>query len=115
LYFISGEGFDENSIITEALAAESYRSLMPKYFEVVLKSRYAKDMETSQMLDLMYETVGFDFCYIWRTSLNYMSSFKDVVVSKNNTLASSYNTVTKLVNKKLPDLLEKLMDPPKVG
>ena len=112
---IDVKSFDENSIITEALAAESYRSLMPKYFEVVLKSRYAKDMETSQMLDLMYETVGFDFCYIWRTSLNYMSSFKDVVVSKNNTLASSYNTVTKLVNKKLPDLLEKLMDPPKVG
>lgn len=84
-----------DAIVTEAFAAESYRSLMPAYFEVVLKAKYAKDAQTSQMLDLMYETVDFDIGYIWRSDLPFWSSIQDIITYKNNSFSMQYKTIAK--------------------
>jgi len=99
---------EENAVITEAFAAESYRSLMPKYFEVVLKTKYAKDAETSQMLDLMYETVAFDFAYIFRSNISYWSAVQGIISSQNNTLSSAYKALSKSANVNLKSLVEAL-------
>ncbi|MCQ2427057.1 MAG: hypothetical protein MJ137_01470 [Clostridia bacterium] len=100
---------EQNAVITEAFAAESYRSLMPKYFEVVLKTKYAKDAETSQMLDIMYDTVDFDFAYIFRTSINYWNGIQNIVTSQNNTVSSSYSALSKAANINLKKVISALL------
>ena len=57
---------EEDQIITEALAAESHRTLLPEFFDAVTKGGYSKGSEPSQMPDLMYGNLVFDFSLIYR-------------------------------------------------
>lgn len=47
--------------IVEALSAESYKQLVPAYYEVALKTKYSRDEESVRMLDLIFEGVVYDF------------------------------------------------------
>lgn len=97
---------EQNGIITEALAAESYKSLVPQYYEIVLKTKYAKDSQTSQMVDIMYDTVLFDFAYIYNNDISFISNIQSTIQSKNNTIASKLATAKKVSDNKLSTLLE---------
>ena len=103
------KSLEQNGYITEALAAESYRTLMPTYFEIVLKVKYAKDEQTSQMLDIMYDTVVFDFGQIFNGELGALTALKNVVVSKNNNYMSIYKATSAIYAKKLNQLVEGIM------
>ena len=47
--------------VMEALSAQSWRTVTPVYFDVVLKSRYSRDPETSAMMDLIKDSVFINF------------------------------------------------------
>ncbi len=72
---------DENGMITEALAAESYRVLMPAYYEVVLKTRYVSDSQSSRMIDIMYDTVVFDIGFTYNSTLQYFNAIRSAISS----------------------------------
>ena len=48
------------SAVLEALASESYRTLLPEYCEVMLKTRYAQDSDVSRMFDLIAHSIVYD-------------------------------------------------------
>ncbi|MDD4773513.1 MAG: hypothetical protein PHZ09_07890 [Eubacteriales bacterium] len=52
-------------IIVEALAAESYRLVRPAVYEVALKTKYARDNESQDMIDIILDTMLFDFTNIY--------------------------------------------------
>lgn len=56
---------DMISAFLEAMSAESYRVVTPAYFETAVKSKYSRDSETSQMLDLVVSGIYLDFGYIF--------------------------------------------------
>ena len=101
---------EENGIITEALAAQSYRSLLPAYYEIVLKTKYAKDSETSQMVDIMYGTVFFDFAFIFNNELGILNNISGVIKSKNNTFASMLKATAKIYENKLESLINGIIN-----
>ena len=53
------------SLITEALCAESYKQVVPAYYDVALKVKGTRDEESVAMLDLIMETRAFDFGYVY--------------------------------------------------
>ena len=55
--------------VTEALAAEGYRTVTPAYFEIALKNKYSRDDESSQMLDILVEGNTFQPAVIYSGSL----------------------------------------------
>ena len=38
------------------LNAESYKTVIPAYYEVALKGKYSRDAESAEMLDLIFES-----------------------------------------------------------
>lgn len=52
-------------IITEALNTESYKQVVPAYYEVALKVKYARDDDSVRMLDLIMDSRVFDFGYVY--------------------------------------------------
>lgn len=52
-------------IITEALCAETWKSVQPVYYDVALKVKGARDEESIEMIDLIMEGRVFDFGYIY--------------------------------------------------
>ena len=59
--------FERTGIITDALAAESRYRVIPAYYEVQLKTKYARDDESADMLDIIFAGRKFDvgLLYNW--------------------------------------------------
>lgn len=70
----TAENIEFTSIITEALAAEGYKHILPQYFESCLQSKYARDEESADMLELILETRFFDYGY-WDSAINWTISY----------------------------------------
>ncbi len=51
--------------VLEAMAAESYRSITPIYYEQALKIKYVRDEKSAQMIDLIRSTIADDFAYYY--------------------------------------------------
>jgi len=47
--------------VNEALAAESYRLTVPAYYDVLLTSKLARDVESTEMIDIIYKGAVYDF------------------------------------------------------
>ena len=89
----------------EAMAAESYKSLVPTYYELALKTKYVSDEESGEMLDMIYKTIFIDAGVLYTKSLSSIhQQLRTVVKSENNTIASMFKAQGKVIDK----LLEKL-------
>ncbi|MBQ2707887.1 MAG: hypothetical protein IJF67_06440 [Clostridia bacterium] len=52
---------ERTSIILEALASESLESVIPAYYDKALKTKYSRDEESAEMLDIIFDNSVFDF------------------------------------------------------
>ena len=52
-------------IIMDALCAESSYTLIPAYYDVQLKTKFARDEESAEMLDTIFSTRIYDLCRIY--------------------------------------------------
>jgi len=99
---------DKTAAVLEAMCAQSYRTVTPAYYETALKVKYSRDDETSQMLDMIRDSMKFDFGYIYNQSLsNPMSQFRTLVKSNTETAASTLASNMDTCNAKLEEMLEK--------
>ena len=94
-------------IITEAMAAESYKYVVPAYYDVVLKTKSSRDEESARMIDLIRDTVKIDFGYIHSTALSGAGHlFVQQVRAGTSTIASAYKGIEKAAQKKLDGILD---------
>ena len=56
---------ERSGAIIEALSAESYYTLKPAYYDIVLKTKNARDDASSEMLDIIFENRIFDIAYMY--------------------------------------------------
>lgn len=94
-------------IITEAMAAESYKTVVPAYYDVVLKTKSSRDEESARMIDLIRDTVKIDFGYIHSTALNGAGHlFVNQVREGTSNIASAFKSIEKGAQKKLDEIVE---------
>ena len=96
------------TIVLEALAAESYASVTPIYYDTVLKDRYTRDNESKEMMDLVRSKVGVDFVNTW--SLGYTEAYKFYLTFDSNTVSSRIATYAPMWETVLDELLYTLGD-----
>jgi hypothetical protein len=58
--------------VTDALSAEGKHSVIPAFYDVVLKGRTAKDEASAAMLDIIRENLHFDFVFAHLTAMEFM-------------------------------------------
>ena len=56
---------ERSGAIIEALSAESYYTLKPAYYDIVLKTKNARDDASSEMLDIIFANRIFDIAYMY--------------------------------------------------
>ena len=95
-----------SGLITEALSAESYRRVIPQYYDVVLKVKNSRDEESAEMIDLIRDTLSFDLGYLCSTSLNGVGHiFVGLVRDGKTDLVSKYTSIEPKAQTKLDDML----------
>ncbi|MDD4772167.1 MAG: hypothetical protein PHZ09_00990 [Eubacteriales bacterium] len=62
---ISSSNPKRSSVIVEALNAESYKQVIPAYYETALKVKYTRDDESVLVLDMVLDGRTFDFGYVY--------------------------------------------------
>ena len=61
---ISVSDVSRTGAITEALAAYGHRDVIPAFYEKSLKSKYARDEESEEMMDLIKDSIIYDMGYV---------------------------------------------------
>ena len=89
---------ERTSIVMESLAVESKNITIPAYFETALRTKYARDDESQEMLDIIHANRTMDLGDTF-----YMDAVRniygDALLAKNNNFASAVEKNTDKVNK----------------
>lgn len=101
---ITVQNIEWSSIITEALNAETYKQVVPAYFDTALKVKLTRDAESAAMLDLLMESRVFDFGYMYNTGIAFIVQH---MVSKNQTnTESEFNAKYKSAEKEWAKIVD---------
>ena len=96
--------------VCEAMGAENYRNVTAAYYEVALKVKYSRDDVSSQMLDMIRDSIRFDFAYINDLYLGEpMGQFRDLVINGPGTATSALTSKMTACQTKLNALLDNYM------
>lgn len=95
------------SLITESLNIESYKTLFPTYYEQALQSKYARDAESIEMIDILMAGRNFDFCTLFSsTIIGIPFMVRELVAGKSTAFASKYKSLEKGAQKGLEKVLK---------
>jgi ABC-type glycerol-3-phosphate transport system substrate-binding protein len=79
------------SAVLEGLAILGHQDIIPTYYDTVLKSKYTRDEESAEMLDLIRENIIIDFgAQIYDQKTNPLCSIGFNLVTKGENFASFY-------------------------
>jgi len=95
--------------VLEVMAFESYRSVLPAYFEVALKLKYTRDAteDAFKIIDMIHDNCTTDFAYIYTFALNSIGHImREITGAKTADFASKYEKI----EAKAQTSLEKLID-----
>ncbi|MBE6585770.1 MAG: hypothetical protein E7645_04485 [Ruminococcaceae bacterium] len=83
--------FESQFIDLDEVNYHSYILVRPAYYEVVLTDRYMQDPQSVEMLDLIFDTVDYDFASCWSDIFytNIRNQLRPILSGKNNTVSSS--------------------------
>jgi len=88
---VIAEELDFIGLITEAMAAETYKKILPVYLDQTLKLRYSDSPEDAEMVDLILSSRVFDIGYIY-DNWQGVSFYLEILTRANSTdLASHYS------------------------
>lgn len=87
---ITVQNIEWSSMLTEALNAETYKQVVPAYFDTALKVKLSRDAESAAMLDLLMDVRVFDFGYMYNTGIAFI--IQDMVSKNANNTESSFNS-----------------------
>jgi len=98
----SADDLERVSIILEALSAESRYTLQPAYYDVVLQRKYARDDESQDMLDIIFDSRVYDIGGVYSFG-NVFLDFINLAQKYNRNIASYYEkkigAMEKAINK----------------
>lgn len=110
---VTAQNTEATAAYLEAMSAESYRVVTPAYFETAIKSKYSRDSETSQMLDLIVSGVYLDYSYIYGQSLGApISVIRDILANATNceNAQSKLKSLEKATLRSFDKILDKYQD-----
>lgn len=98
---------DYVGFIIEALSAESYRTVVPAYYDIALQSKYTRDEISVDMLDIIMKGRRYDLSILHGGSLNDIPYFfRNLIAAKNNNFASKYAAIEDKLTANLAKLVE---------
>lgn len=93
--------------ITEAMCMLGYREITPAYYEMSLKLKYQSDPIAMEMLDLIRDTMTFDFAATYTNALGLIfSTVGDNIRDNNPSITSKLKVNAKVWQKQLEQLYE---------
>lgn len=94
---------ERTGAIMEAIAAESHYTVKPAYYDRSLKTKYSRDEDSSEMLDIIFSTRTYDLGWIYQIGAyneqimnlfrNYKSDFSSMYDKNSNRAAKDIEKI----------------------
>mgnify|MGYP005771026529 CR=1 FL=1 len=98
---------DEVCAVLEELAFQGNQTIIPAYYEVVLKDKYARDDLSAQMFDLIRDRCTTELAYVYGTYCNGLGLlFRNMISQKMSSIASLYASAESAAKEKLQVLID---------
>jgi len=105
---IYGDMLSMTGAVLEALAAESYRTVTPAYFEVALQGKYTRDNESVQMLELIRDSIKYNFGYVYMVNAFYtLRNLANQGTNGSKDFASYWRKQERAFTKELEKMIDK--------
>jgi len=96
---------DKIGKIISALNAESWKTVVPQYYNIAIKTKFTRDEESVQILDMLLDGRTFDFGFIYTGWNGYAFYLNDLISQKNNSIASWFEKRKNVAEKYLEKVL----------
>jgi len=96
---------ERSSIILEALNAESYKTVLPTYYDIALSNKYLNDTKSKEMLDLVFTNITCPFEYIYSAG----PWLVQISIGQHENYTSWYESQLNKYNKALQKMLTKIL------
>ena len=107
---VAQKDMEQFGYVLEVYTLLSQKLVRPAYYEVMLTTRNVQDVESSDMLDLIFQHRTYDMA-MYFTTLGLGNLFEEAVKSSGDTFASSYSRASNGFDKKIASILRKLQRP----
>ena len=106
---VGPKNYDDLGKVIETMAILSSESVIPTYYELVLKRKTIRDAESAQMLDIIFSNRIYDLsCFYEKIGL--MHTFQEAVNSRTNNFSSNYQSRLKKAEKEIKHIVKKIED-----
>ncbi|MGM9684148.1 MAG: hypothetical protein ACI3XQ_11185, partial [Eubacteriales bacterium] len=100
---------DRACIVLDALSYYSLEGVIPTYWDTLLGYRFGRDEFVPKILDIVRNTITFDFSAIYQTQMYAVYSGKrsttELIFSESNTIASWWDEYDEAIEDRLSSLL----------
>lgn len=98
---------ERTSAVIEALNSESYKTVLPQYYEVCLKTRTSRDEESEAMLDIVFGNLTIDLGdTVWLDRIRD-AVFAGMFEKNNRNIASKVESMANSLQKDIDRILGK--------
>ena len=106
--YLTGDRPELTGVVLEAMSAFSHYSIYPEYINTVVKSRYAVDEDTTEMLGIVFDHITNDpgILFNWGGMSQILSS--DLFFGKPGGFASIYASKEKYINMTISKAVDSL-------
>ena len=104
---VARNDMEQFALVLETYTVLSQKLVRPAYYEVMLTTRNVQDVESSEMLDLIFQYRTYDMA-MYFTTLGFGSLFETAVKSSGDNFSSAYKSASKGFDKKVASILRKL-------
>ena len=101
---------EQFALVLETYALLSQKYVRPAYYDTMLTTRNVQDVESSEMLDLIFLNRTYDMA-MYFTQLGFNGLFEQAALNSGNTFASSYQSNSKRFDRQIDTILRKLQNP----
>lgn len=95
---LTGGDLDRNAIIAEALSAESMYTLTPAYYDVQLKTKFTRDDESGEMLDMIFANRTYSNVHLYDWG-GMITTIQGLLTANNRNFVSSMDKIENKIKK----------------
>ena len=92
--------------VLEALSASNYTKVLPNYFELALKTKYSADSETSEIFDIIHDSMVLDFGYTYDNAVGNPVGVFNNVLNNINAFSSTVKAQARMIDKLYAKMVE---------
>ncbi|MBQ7322367.1 MAG: hypothetical protein IJW99_09735 [Clostridia bacterium] len=92
--------------VLEALGASNYTKVLPNYFELALKTKYSADSETSEIFDIIHDSMVLDFGYTYDNAVGNPVGVFNNVLNNINAFSSTVKAQARMIDKLYAKMIE---------